>query len=81
MLKELVVAVDLTGKEEDNIKQYYGEITLGVLVKSEKSLEELKNWLAEHNITADLNLNLLDGSVQKTDVIEVYETEWEIDLP
>lgn len=58
-------------------KKYYGEITMGISIESDRSIEEIKSILDADGLRGDLTLKLLDGTSQETETIAIFDTFWE----
>ncbi|WP_373892800.1 hypothetical protein [Virgibacillus sp. CBA3643] len=61
--------------QEDNT--YYGELTLSVAVKSKLELEQFKSLFDEDGLRADLSLDPGGSNKVNTEVLAVWQTDWD----
>lgn len=63
--------------QEKKIKKYYGELVLGVVVKSKLMEEKFKSMFDSDGLRGELVLKLVDGTETKSEVIGIFSTNWE----
>lgn len=65
-----------TPAKEENC--FYGEITLGITIKSKSGLKYVQEWLSAELLRAKIELEHLDGSKIKTSVEEIHELNLDV---
>lgn len=58
-------------------KEYYGELVLGVVVKSKLEFEKFKSMFEEDGLRGELKLRTLDKLTTDAKSLEVYSADWE----
>lgn len=63
-------------RKDSETNRIYGELNLGIVIKSRQELNRLKSLLDETGLGVELLLKLLDGSKIKAEVLDV-QADWE----
>lgn len=63
-------------RKDSKTNRIYGELNLGIVIKSRQELNRLKSLLDETGLGVELLLKLLDGSKIKAEVLDV-QADWE----
>jgi len=73
------IELDIRKLPLEKVEKYYGEITLGFSMKSKMEFYELCQLLNGQGMRAEMNFKMLNGDKHETEVLEIYDIEWEKD--